>query len=337
MIERWSQQGVVSAETATRLRQSFEIASFNWRRLARIAILASVICFVVAVASFLADEFIIRLVERLFVNVDVALTAFFAVVAGALYAVGLRRRKRRPELIFTNEGLLFLAVLSTAMAIFSLGAALQLVDDDLRLLPLIGCVIYGAIGLWAQSKLIWVFALVALGGWFGAETGYRSEWATYYLGLGYPLRFVFFGLALSGVSGMLHRLPYLRGLGRSTFTVGLLYLFVALWLLSIFGNYGDLESWSEVKQVELFHWSLLFALAAGVAIWHGLKFDNGVSHGFGITFLFINIYTRFFEYFWDDLHKAIFFGVLAVSLWFLGRHAQRIWTLGRAKELPQIS
>jgi hypothetical protein len=31
-----------------------------------------------------------------------------------------------------------------------------------------------------------------------------------------------------------------------------------------------------------------------------------MTGGFGITFLFINFYTRFFEYFWDDTHKAIF-------------------------------
>lgn len=49
-----------------------------------------------------------------------------------------------------------------------------------------------------------------------------------------------------------------------------------------------------------------------------------MTRGFGITFLFNNLYTRDFEYFWKDTHKAIFFGVLGVSFWFLGQNAEKI-------------
>ncbi|HJT25668.1 MAG TPA: hypothetical protein VJ873_13920, partial [bacterium] len=63
------------------------------------------------------------------------------------------------------------------------------------------------------------------------------------------------------------------------------------------------------------------------AIYHGLKYDNAASRGFGITFLFINLYTRFFEYCWDSLHKAIFFALLGLSLWALGSKAEDIWNL----------
>ena len=73
---------------------------------------------------------------------------------------------------------------------------------------------------------------------------------------------------------------------------------------------------------------VLFAAASGIAIWYGLTFDDHVSIGFGITFLFLNLYTRFFEHFWDSLHKAVFFALLGVSFWFLGSRAERIWTLG---------
>lgn len=56
--------------------------------------------------------------------------------------------------------------------------------------------------------------------------------------------------------------------------------------------------------------------------------DDRTSIGFGITFLFINLYTRFFEHFWNPLHKAVFFALLGVSFWFIGSRAERIWTLG---------
>lgn len=101
--------------------------------------------------------------------------------------------------------------------------------------------------------------------------------------------------------------------------------------MSIFGNYGDMEKWVQAKQIELFHWSLLFGVASIVSIYHGIKFDDGMTRSFGLTFLFINLYTRLFEYFWNTLHKAIFFTLLAGSFWYIGTRAERIWNLSILK------
>jgi len=111
----------------------------------------------------------------------------------------------------------------------------------------------------------------------------------------------------------------------------LLYLFIALWIMSIFGNLDDIERWRRAGRFELFHWSIAFALVAVAAIVYGLRHDDGMLRGFGLTFLFINLYTRFFEYFWDSMHKAIFFAVLALSFWFIGSRAERIWHFGQGK------
>lgn len=103
--------------------------------------------------------------------------------------------------------------------------------------------------------------------------------------------------------------------------------------MSIFGNYGDLNAWEKVKQIELFHWSILFGIASIISILHGVKYDDGMTRGFGLTFIFINLYTRFFEHFWDGTHKAVFFAILALSFWFLGSRAEKIWQLSLVKNL----
>ncbi|WP_210217106.1 DUF2157 domain-containing protein [Klebsiella pneumoniae] len=112
--------------------------------------------------------------------------------------------------------------------------------------------------------------------------------------------------------------------------MGLTYLFIALWILSIFGNY-DADSWYQVSQARLLPWGLLFAVAAGVCIFISLKTDDGMLRGFGLTFLAINLYTRFFEFFWNGMHKVLFFLILAVSLAVIGRYAERIWHAGNVK------
>ena len=157
----------------------------------------------------------------------------------------------------------------------------------------------------------------------GTETGYMSGWGAYYLGMNYPLRFVIFGAALAalGLVGEHTSTPTetstfktrLLAMSPQTKVIGLLNLFIALWIMSIFGNYGDMMQWHRVRQYELFHWSALFGTVAIAAIWYSLKRDDGALRGFGLTFLFINLYTRFFEYFWDSIHKAAFFAILAVS------------------------
>jgi len=306
---------------------------FNWRGLARISILAAVICIVIAVVTLFADKQFVEFVKRIFTAPDLALCLALSVVAAVLYWGGIVRHRRHPEKIFTNEAIYLLAVVATAGGIFFFGKVIDNGSGHFSVLILLACFVYAGVALYARSKLIWIFSLLSLGGWLGAETGYVSGWGAYYFGMNYPLRFVFFGAALCFASYALTKSDKLDYLFKSTYVIGLLYLFMALWLMSIFGNYGDGESWRAAKQIELFHWSILFAAVAAAVIWHGLKFDNAISRGFGITFLFINLYTRFFEYFWDPLHKAIFFAVLGVSLWYLGSKAQRIWNLGRSREL----
>lgn len=170
----------------------------------------------------------------------------------------------------------------------------------------------------------------------GAETGYAAG-GMYFLGMSYPLRFALFGgsLTLLGIAGQRAMassgeglMPRLISMSRPTRIVGLLNLFIALWILSIFGNYGDMASWREVRQYELLHWSLLFGAAAVAAVWYGIKRDDGALRGFGLTFLFINLYTRFFEYCWAPLHKAVFFALLAASFWYIGSRAEAIWRFG---------
>jgi len=41
----------------------------------------------------------------------------------------------------------------------------------------------------------------------------------------------------------------------------------------------------------------------------------------------LGIYTLYFSLLWDVIHAGLFFFILAVSFWLLGRKAERIWHL----------
>lgn len=329
-LELWRREGLLPEETARRLEEDIHVLSFDWRRLARYALFAAVLCLVVSVGALLADEMLVEFLLRVLALPPLfKCTAFFP-LGGFFFAAGVRRRVRSPERIHSIESLFFLGVLSIATGVAFLGMFFES-ERLYPLLPLGAALLYGTLGIVLESNQVWAFALLSLGGWMGAETGYVSGWGAYYLGMNYPLRFVLFGTALTGFGYAMRQCSRLSFLEVTTRTMGFLYLFLSLWILSIFGNYGDPESWFDVRQVELFHWSLLFGVVAAGAIAWGLKRDDALARGFGAVFLCLNCYTRFFEYFWAPLHKALFFAILAASFWLLGSRAERIWNELRGK------
>lgn len=331
-IERWRQDGVIPDAQAASLAATIEMQYFDWRRLAKYSFWIALFSIVSSVSAALSDRVLMAALERLFDTPPTARSLVLAAAAGGLYRWGFLKRTRTPHNIYRNEAILFLGVLATAGAVSQLGIAFDTGSGHFSLLLLLSFFIYAGLGIILDSNLIWVFALASLGGWMGTETGYLSGWGAYYLGMNYPLRFVLFGGLLAGCALALETHPIARPFFRSTLVMGLLYLFIALWIMSIFGNYGDLRSWERAKHIELFHWSILFGAASGWAIYHGLRHDDDITKGFGLTFLGINLYTRFFEWFWNSLHKAVFFALLALSFWYVGSKAETIWNLGKREE-----
>lgn len=102
------------------------------------------------------------------------------------------------------------------------------------------------------------------------------------------------------------------GFGQIYIVWGLLYANLSLWFLSI--PSGDLVG------------VVLFTAACIAQLILGGRFHDGRFIGFGLVFLSINIYTRMFEHFWDDLSKGNFFlisGVIAlVAGFFMERRAR---------------
>jgi uncharacterized membrane protein len=102
---------------------------------------------------------------------------------------------------------------------------------------------------------------------------------------------------------------------------------VALWLVTIFGNYSSYERWQEVRQLQFLVWDgVLFAVAAA-GMYLGLKRNDFVLGNISLVFFILNLVTRYFEYFWEPLHKSVFFMILAFIFWFIGSRAEKLWNL----------
>jgi hypothetical protein len=327
----WQKRGLIDNKLKASLASDIEIMSFDWSKLAKYSLWVSLICLIISLSAVLLDEYLLKLLQSLFNASHILKFIGFSLLSAVIFWLGFKRRSIKPEKVYTNEAILFLGVLSTAQAVYQLGKMLDTGSGHFSLLLLLSFFIYSLIGFCFRSNLVWLFAILSLGSWMGAETGYMSGWGMYFLRMNYPLRFLLLGMIITFAALALEKQEKFSYFFSTTLAMGLLYLFISTWIMSIFGNYGDITVWKKVKQIELFHWSILFALFACGAIYHGLKYGNGMTRGFGLTFLFINLYTRFFEFFWDATHKAIFFAILALSFWVIGSKAEKIWHLGEGK------
>jgi hypothetical protein len=326
-ITHWEKNHVVDAELANKLRNSYEVKGFDWMRLAKYSFWVALICGVVAVGSLIVDDAVIKWIKGLYETPDIVISILSGALAAGLFYLGHRSKKRNPEKVFSNEAVIFTGVLFTACCIAYLGKTFDNGSGHYSLLFLVSVFVYGFLAWRMGSRMIWLFALVSLGSWFGTETGYQTKWALYFLGMNYPLRFVVFGILLVAACHVLKNRQWFAFFWEITYVVGMLYLFMSLWLFSIFGNYGSIDTWWQIKQISIFYWGIISAVAAVAFMLYGLKSKDVIAREFGITFLIIFLYTKYFEYFWDHTNKTLFFSILAMSFWLIGRKAEKIWNI----------
>lgn len=326
VISDWQKNGLVDDEQADKLRNSYEVKGFDWMRLAKYSFWIALACGVVSFTFLIVNDTIVNLIKKLYYTPDIVISILSAVLATLFFIWGRRLEKRFPEKVFSNEAVIFTGILFTACCIAYLGKTFDNGSGHFSLLFLLSVFIYGILAYRLDSKLIWLFALVSLGSWFGTETGYQTHWSYYFLGMNYPLRFVAFGVLLVVACHLFRNKPWFSDFWELTYVIGLLYLFMSLWLISIFGNYGTIDIWWKVKQISLFYWGIISGVVAIGFLFYGLKRKDVIAREFGITFLLIFIYTKYFEYFWDSTNHTLFFAILAVSFWLIGRKAEKIWT-----------
>ncbi|KAI0460637.1 hypothetical protein F5B21DRAFT_452578 [Xylaria acuta] len=331
-LRYWSRSKLVSTELVGDLLATIQVVeeehSFNWDKFAKYTFRLAVICLTIAIVSLVFDEAVPRIIRRI-----LALPATVRVTATSALAVtvlvwGYQRSLTTPQQLYFNEAIHSLGALLFGLAALQLSAALEADGRESRRIfhniELSLAIVYALSAVLVQSNFIWSCGMIVLGIWLGSWTAYSS--GTYYLGMNYPLRFVLFGAGLITVSGLMRDQPLSAKLSSTTRIWGMLYLFIALWILSLFGNdkiRGDnLVAHGGLGRMAF--WSAGFLCAAAMAIWHGLQYGDSTTKGFGLAFLGINLYTKFFEFCWSMWYKSVFFAILAFSLALMGKYAESI-------------
>ena len=324
-LEEWHKKGLLTEEQRRKLESSLEVSALNWKDLSSSAFFFAMLFMLVATLALFADKWLIQLINELVETNYFYKSLGLAAVALLFYTLGWRRQQKRPEASYSNETFYALGAFITALAIGYLGMGIGSGKSLIPGLLILATAVYLILAFSFRSRLLWLFAILALAGWFGSATTPDDDLQAYYKGMNYPLRFVFFGLFLTLFSFILNYNARTRPFRKVTLHIGVIFLLFCLWLMSIFGNMVRYDVWEQLSQSNFLGWSFLLLLVAGLVAWWGHKNQQLSLRDIGLTFLVINIYTRYTEYFWPLLPKALFFAIMALSFWLIGRQAEKFW------------
>lgn len=322
-IGKWLQEGVVDEATAQRLRNGYTVREDNAGVLSVYAFIAAVSCGLLAFGALVMDEKWIELLRRQFGFSELIVGLCFLVLTLVLVYMSRRRRQRHPEAVAANEALSVTVVMSLAVALAYLGRSVGYMGGNYAPVLFIAAVCYGGLALLLRGYLLWITALLCLCGWWGAQTYSWSAGSAYFLGMNYALNMTLFGALVWLLSLLLKHAGSFRIFFRPTYICGLLMFLTAAWTLSIFGNNGSFESWLAMRQGRLWYWALLFTALLGGLLWYAIRSKDNTLRDICLLFLLLNIYTRYFEYFWDHTNKGLFFAILALSFWWVGKKAEQ--------------
>lgn len=318
-LEHWEDEGLLTAEQAEKLRNNIRARSSTRKQLSQYFFIVAISCSLLAFGALFIDEKLLENIRRYF-SISNAVIAIIATLAGSLWWWRIRRNRERYSPIAYE----FYAVLG-ALAVLTgwVYVCKDIGNGDAYSGLLFGAFVLLAAGtVWLRSQALWIGTVLALMGWYGAFTTTFGR-PEKFLGMNYPVRFTVFGALVLAFSRWQQRIPPLAFSRQTTYITGLVIFFTGLWGVSIFGNYASFAEWEKVRQTQVIIYALLFGVVAlGSFLW-GLKKQDGPARDFGLLFLLLNLYTRYFEYFWGTMNKGLFFLVLALSFWFIGRWVEK--------------
>lgn len=325
-LETWHADGELTADHAERLKQSI-VPKKAQQQLANYFFIIALACSLLSFGALSIDEKFLERFRQYFALSNWTIAIITAMLTG-VWLIYINRKKSIMQRLFYEMQVTGASVVMLTSLVYlckEVGSG-----NGYTGLLIVAALCFATLYYVFRSLAAWIGLLLALMAWYGAFA-YTHSTNHSFLWMNYPVRFAVFGLLVLAASAVQQRITALKQTSRITMAFSLIIFFTAMWGVSIFGNYHDLERWTQVRQVQILVYGLLSGATSVAALLWGIKKDDAFLRDTGIIFLLLNLYTRYFEYFWDTLNKGLFFLFIAVSFWFIGR-----WLMRRQREPKAI-
>lgn len=324
-IDQWKKEELIDNDTEERLRRSVSSYKYEYDALSVYAFVAAISCVILAFGALVLDEKWVERFRRFFELSQFIIGFVFAGLSAFLLWVSKRRVRKFPESKFANETFNILLALSIGVCIYYFARSFDATFEWYGLAILVIAILLGVCAHYTKSKLLWLCMLIAVVTAWGVQTyAWSGDQAnSYFLGMNYPLRMTLLGIVMIVVSWYFKKADGLEYFQSITWHFSWMFFLLSGLVLSVSGNL-NFEVWEAIKQGRLFIWALAYSIILIVLVVYAFKSKDDLLRDMLVIFFLLNLYTRFFEYFWDRTNKGLFFAILALSFWLIGQKADKL-------------
>lgn len=324
-IEQWQKDNLLEAQKAEQLKSSISSYRSEFDSLAFYASIAAVSCALLAFGALVLDEKWIERLRKLFEFSEIIIALIFSALSILIIWIAKRSVRKFPYAFLANESFTILIALTIGVSIAYFARSFNANYLTYGLGIFITAIMYGMAALYLRSKLLWSCMLLALiTSWATQTYAWSSDVNhSYFLGMNYPLRMAVFGVLMVLSSSLLNFHKLFQKFYNLTWYASWIFFLISALFLSASGNWSY-DVWAAIKQGKLFLWAIAYTILLVALLIYSVKRRDDTLRDIAIVFFLLNIYTRYFEYFWDRTNKGLFFALLALSFWLIGKKAEQI-------------
>lgn len=308
-IAVWFADGIIDAPTLKVLAERYESQRFGW---------IGVVKYLGITGGLLAFFGILGLITAMTESGGFAAIELAAVGAGITYWGIFLSGDIRDRYAASSKVILTLGVVLWTSAVGGLAAVAEMTPKAILVTTgVVNLPIGFFLAYWRRNQYLLIVTLLGLFHWIGS---WNEMWgrSTYAFSVQDP-KVMSVAALLAIMVGLYHErrlYPKTGRFYRAWESLGLAYLNMSLLILSIWGRH------------ETAAWIAVFTAATLAQIVLGAVWQNGLFRGFGITFFAVDVFTRYHEYFWDQLQLGLYLlagGGLLVVLGAATEAAARAW------------
>ena len=313
-LKKWNKDNIITNEQLEILSKKYRDDYINWQPIIRAIMITGIIMVSLGFISFISFYiFSLYFIAFLF-------TLFF--LSGFIIDEILKRKEI--YLPKTSSAIIALSSIFLSADIFTISYIMTHNKDNFILLALISIILFFIIAYIKRNYAVLSIAIIGLITWYGIE-GFDISGID--LRLNNYIRFIISSvfIFLVGITDINKKLgiKYFK-FSAIYYTIGILYLNIILAFMSIFGNYNNPIIFQQAGDRDIIIYSSLFLLSNIITLIIGYKLKISSIVKYSIFFIILNIYIRYFEYFYFRMNTWIFFIILGSSTILIGIIIERI-------------
>ncbi|WP_295158143.1 DUF2157 domain-containing protein [uncultured Brachyspira sp.] len=312
-LKKWNKDNIITNEQLEILSKKYKDDYIDWHIIIRSIMISGIIMVSIAFISFISFYiFSIYFIAFLF-------TALF--LSG--FIIDEILKIKYIYLPKTSSAITALSSIFLSADIFTISYIITHNKDNFILLSLISIILFFIIAYIKKNYAVLSMAIIGLITWYGFE---GFDISSIDLRLNNYIRFIITSIFifLIGITDINRKLEekYFK-FSIIYYTIGLLYMNIILAIMSVLGNSNKIIILKPHSN-ELMIYSILFLLSNIITLIIGCKLKISLIVKYSIFFIILNIYIRYFEYFYLKMNTWIFFLILGLSTILIGVIIERI-------------